>query len=194
MTEKIVYVGTVSPLELRAVATALAKLGMSDYEVESVNAASNVRSQPFGLGEILHGARHRAQHGALLGVIGIGIENGLVNDPEGNWFDAACVYVTRPHFGSSHAYSTFFPIPSWMVEYIFRYDTELGHVVQNANGGEKDPMKWLSENAVKREDILMQAIICAFTPLLNTARYDGSDTGNLVRDLRSARQKLLSKE
>lgn len=164
--------GTTSKLKLRAVAEALKRLGIytgaTGVEVDSI-----VPNQPFGFEMMRKGAEHRALFARqrLDADFGIGIESGLVK-VELQWYDPPCVIVVGRDDEPSVAYGALFPIPERMAEEVQTTHGELGHVIQAAaGGGEKDPHKWLSDGEVSRDEIIIQAILCAFAPLRHPDRY-----------------------
>ncbi len=170
-------VGTASALKLRAVQRAFERLNPVFHEIAAEIRPTEVESivpvQPFGFATIVRGATHRATtarqyHQADLG---IGIENGLV-EIESNWYDPPCVVVVDKDGLVGSAFGALFPIPYRMVHEVKTKHTELGNIVQAAaGGGEKDPHKWLSEGEVNRDEIIVQAILCALAPLRHADRY-----------------------
>lgn len=170
-----VVVGTESALKLRATGAAFVHCGF-DAEIIGCKVDSGISVQPFGLEEMECGARNRfleARKQHLDGDFFVGIESGLVQGIRGAWFDVICVMVaSKAARVSSPAYSTYFPIPTWIVDYIKMENCELGAVAQKlAGGGEKDVLKHLSNGLFRREDQLQHTIIAALIPLLHWDRY-----------------------
>jgi inosine/xanthosine triphosphatase len=175
--EKIkVAVGTDSALKIRALRAALAALG---YEAEVLfgKAESGVNMQPVGLDEMERGARNRAAYASKEhseAQFYVCIENGLVQQ-SGRWYDPTCIVVLTSWGGEeSVAFGAFFPVPTWIAEKAAsdKTNTDIGIIVQGlAGGGEKDAMKYLSEGTVHREELLAEAIECAFTPIRFPNRY-----------------------
>jgi len=170
-----VIVGTESALKLRAVKAAFEGLG-HEVEVVPCKAESGIGIQPIGTEEMIQGASNRAEW-ARSGDIDqtarycIGIENGLVQ-LNGLWFDPTCVVIVQRGGRRGIAFGAHFPIPRWVVDRVLDEKTELGEVVKRlAGGGEKDPMKYFSEDKIAREHLLAQAIQCALVPLLYHDRY-----------------------
>ena len=59
-----------------------------------------------------------------------------------------------------------------MVREVREQNSELGVVVQQrAGGGEKDPHKFLSKGVLDRESIIAQAVLSAFTVVINADEY-----------------------
>ncbi len=175
----IVGAGTTSALKIRAITLAYEhlypgiKISPVGFEIIPTDVKSVVSNQPFGFDEMLKGAMHRAVQAQKVhdADVGVGIESGLVK-VEDNWFDVPCV-VVAPRLGSvSFAFGALFPIPTRVVLAVNESRTELGHIVQvDAGGGEKDPHQWFSYGEVSRDEVVMQAILCALAPLRHPKRY-----------------------
>jgi len=167
-------VGTTSELKLRAVRAACNTFGIK-AEVFPCEVPSGVSEQPFGLSEILAGARNRAEKTAAQGDFdyAVGIENGLFFFAEtGKHFDVPIVYMLTKDLRTSVALGTGVAIPETWVERTRREKTDLGGVVQSLNkGGEKDPVACLSGGRFSREDILKQTILPALNEVLHPESY-----------------------
>ncbi len=98
MSETIrrVAVGSANPVKLGAVRAVLA-WASPDATVEPVTVPSGVRDQPFGDDETIRGARNRARAAreAMDADLGIGLEGGVVDGPDGMRSCAWCVAVHR---------------------------------------------------------------------------------------------------
>lgn len=171
-----IAVGTESALKIRAVETVMDKHNILT-RIVPVKAESLVGDQPIGLSQMQTGARNRALHARRIlddGDCYIGIENGLV--PQGGqWFDPTCIVIITSRGEEFVSFGAFFPIPDWMVSKVIGEETELGEVVRTLDGNtsqEKDPMNYFSEGTVLREELLSQAIQCAFVPLLHSSRWN----------------------
>jgi inosine/xanthosine triphosphatase len=170
-----IAVGTKSKLKLRAVENSLQVLGVVG-EVVGYKVKSLISDQPQGFEETSEGALNRATEAlyqAKDSKIGVGIENGLFNIPGINeWFDMPIICVltddSKKYFSVGAGYS----IPSWMIERIFSDHTELGFIIQELDkDAEKDPINYFTKGALKREEILTQAIVCALNNAINKERY-----------------------
>ena len=186
----IIAVGTKSALKIRAVESALKQLeerGITElgdlafphWELRTGETDSGIPPQPFGLEQMFIGARNRARaareiHNAH---IGIGIENGLFDISCGEerhcWFDPPAVVIVYPRWQvMGLSLGAALPIPTSMVNEVRDQKSELGFVVQKrAGGGEKDPHKYLSKGVLDRESIIAQAVLSAFTVLINADEY-----------------------
>jgi inosine/xanthosine triphosphatase len=175
MTTIKVAVGTESAIKIRALKAAFASFGY-EAEISGAKTESGVNVQPVGLDEMETGARNRAQRAKERNPEArfyVGIENGLVRQGD-HWYDPTCIVVLTLDAEPSVAYGAFFPIPTWMAEQAILKKTEfdIGQIVQGlAGGGEKDAMKYLSEDTVHREQLLTQAIQCALSPIFHPKRF-----------------------
>ena len=169
-----VVVCSTSRIKLVATAKAFEALGIKDAVCVCVAAESGVGAQPGSTRNMENGARGRIRHALELkpgADYYVAIENGLVYQND-RWFDPACVVVRNAEGRESVAFGAHFPIPTWMVERTLERKSELGVIVQElAGGGEKDPMAYLSQSTISREELLAQAVCCTLAPLLNKERY-----------------------
>ena len=169
-------VGSESALKLRAVGSALETLNIQSREIIGCKAESGIPKQPRSKQIMKWGATNRAEHAQRLhpnAELYFGVENGLIQEIE-DWYSPACIVVLVGSDDTPYvSFSSFFPIPEWIVREVLAHNTELGHIVQKlADGGEKDPMSWLSKGAISREKILSQAIQCALVPILYADRFN----------------------
>ena len=165
-------IGTTSELKIRALENALSKCG-GEIEILSVKTDSGVPNQPFGFDEMMEGARNRA-HGIISVMhpdIAIAVESGLV-EVGGKHFDIACVIVVTEDGEEFVSYSAGYFVPDWIIKEIKEKNTEFGYITQRLSGDtDKDPIKYFSDNVVKREELLSQAILIALTQLFNKNKY-----------------------
>ncbi|MFA6269833.1 MAG: inosine/xanthosine triphosphatase [Candidatus Paceibacterota bacterium] len=167
-----IAVGTTSGLKVRALKNALDNIQI-EANVLPVKADSGISKQPFGYGEMIIGAKNRAQQALdeTSSDFTVGIENGLV-EIEGNYFDIACIYIKTKANDESITFSSGISIPDWVIEEIKERDTEGGEITKRLSGdSEKDTGKYFSGGMIKREDILSQAIQIAFAKILNKEKY-----------------------
>ena len=98
MSETIerVAVGSANPVKLGAVRAVLT-WATPAATVEPVTVPSGVRDQPFGDDETIRGARNRARaaRAALDADLGVGLEGGVVDGPDGMRSCAWCVVAHR---------------------------------------------------------------------------------------------------
>ena len=167
-----IAIGTTSELKVRALRNAVSRLGI-DAEVIPHKTDSKVSSQPFGYDEIILGATNRATQckNELDADISIAVESGLVQLGE-QYFDIACVCAISKDDRKSFAYSSGYFVPEWMVKEIKESNVELGYMTQKLSGDvDKDPLKYFSHGAIKREELLSQAILLALAKLFNEEKY-----------------------
>lgn len=168
-----VSIGTTSDLKVRALKDALYKLDI-DSEIIALKTNSGVSDQPFGYKEINEGARNRAREVLenTTSDIAVGIESGLINI-EDDYYDIACICVVTKEGEESVSYSAGYFTPQWIIEEIKEKNTEYGHITQRLSGDtEKDPLKYFSGGITKREELLSQAIMLAFTKIINKDKYE----------------------
>lgn len=166
-----IAIGTTSELKIRALKNALAKFEI-EAEVVPLKTESGVSDQPFGYEETTKGARNRATAAFEKEIpeMALGVESGLI-EIEGNYFDIACVCIKTGN-DESISYSAGYFTPQWIIEEIKETNTEYGHITQRLSGdSEKDPMKYFSNNKIKREEVLSQAIEIALIKIFNKIRY-----------------------
>lgn len=123
-----VAVGSANPVKLAAARAVLAWAAPGST-VEPVTVPSGVPDQPFGDEETIAGARNRARAAreVLDADLGLGLEGGVVDSPEGMRSCAWCVVVHRDGregIGGSLA----MPLPDAVARMI-RGDAELGHAM-----------------------------------------------------------------
>ena len=167
-----IAIGTTSELKVRALKTAMGRLGI-EAEVIQLKTDSKVSPQPFGYDEIILGATNRSTQckDELNPDISISVESGLVKTG-GNYFDIACVCAISIDGRKSFAYSSGYFVPEWMINEIKEEKTELGLITQKLSGDlDKDPLKYFSGGAIKREELLSQAIVLVLNKLFNEGKY-----------------------
>ncbi|MFA7216672.1 MAG: inosine/xanthosine triphosphatase [Candidatus Paceibacterota bacterium] len=168
-----IVLGTNSELKVRALKSALDKLDI-EAEVISRKAESNVSDQPFGYEEMIKGAKNRVENlfKDLDADIYVSIESGLVSI-EGMYFDIACVYSKNKEGVDSTSFSSGYFIPEWMIDKIKTEKTELGFITQELSGDtDKDPIKYFSKGALKREELIYQAVLISLLKIFNKDKYE----------------------
>lgn len=169
-----IVLGTTSELKIRAAKEAFKILDISP-EIIAVKSESGVPNQPFGMEQILTGAKNRAGNAlkAQEAEFAIGIENGIIKiDQMNKWMDTLAVVVILEDGKASSAIGLAYPIPGWVVDEIKRESSELGHVVQKLNPAlEKDPINYFSDGKIKREETITQAIVSAMLEFTSSDKY-----------------------
>ncbi|MBL8961305.1 MAG: DUF84 family protein [Gemmatimonadetes bacterium] len=124
----MIAVGSLNPVKVRAVASVVRRWG-AGYDVEGVGVASGVPDQPWGDAQTIAGARARAERAreALGAEVGLGLEGGVVDAPEGlrtcAWAVAAFANGTTSVGGSLSM-----PLPPGVATLV-REGMELGHAM-----------------------------------------------------------------
>ena len=173
---KIIAVDTTSELKLRAVKKTLARAEIN-AQVVGYKADSGVPEQPVGEEQIITGATNRAKNALKQDSkanYGIGIESGII--PKGlRYFDiACCIILNRKYQVAGISFSATTEIPPNIIRLIEggKY-ANLGVVAQMLGKvQEKDPILWLSDNRMKRNELLEDAVFLALTrEFLNPEAY-----------------------
>jgi inosine/xanthosine triphosphatase len=123
-----IAVGSKNPVKIAAATAVLAPLAAL-ATFEGVAVASNVPDQPFGDDETIRGARTRAEaaRAALDADLGVGIEGGCVETPDGMRTCAWAVVVDRDgRVGTGGSLAM--PLPDQVAKMI-RDGAELGHAM-----------------------------------------------------------------
>lgn len=192
----LVALGSRRPLKVRATQNALTELFKKGFELKYGKVNTGVSSAPFGEKEILRGARNRA-NAALVkheAEVSIGIENGLIKKGR-TWFYVPAVFVLHKSGINGHSFGAFLPIPDHYVKKVQDEVVSLNSLVEEHTGGERDPHRFFSEGALKREENIAQAILCAFCPILQPQHYKTAeevDTAVLLNLADARREKKSS--
>jgi len=130
----LVAVGSTNPVKVGAVRAVLAPLA-PDARFEGVAVPSGVSDQPFGDDETIRGARARADRAlvALDADLGVGIEGGCVETPEGLRTCAWAVVVNRAGKSGTGG-SLAMPLPAAVGRMILD-GVELGHAMDSLVSG-----------------------------------------------------------
>lgn len=172
-----VGVGSRNPVKLAATERALANAGL-EATVEPVAVDSGVGDQPVGDEETIRGARNRAE--ASLGPrdLGVGIEGGVAEGPDGLYLImwAAATDGADPHLGGGPR----FRLPEHLAVRV-RQGEELGPVlddVLSTSGVKRDQgaAGVLTGGVLDREDALLAAVAGALGPLVADV-YSPDGTG-----------------
>ena len=177
MTETIlrVAVGSANPVKLAA-ATAVLAWAAPGAAVAPVTVPSGVPDQPVGDEETIVGARNRARAAreALDADLGLGLEGGVVDSPEGMRSCAWCVVVHRDGregVGGSLA----MPLPD-AVAAMVRAGTELGHamdalVAERGTKHGKGAVGILTAGRIDRQAAYEVLVTYALAPFVTPALY-----------------------
>jgi inosine/xanthosine triphosphatase len=129
-----VVVGSTNPVKINAVRAVLARAGV-DAIVEGHGVPSSVRDQPVGDDETIRGAVARAR-GALAvagAELGVGIEGGVVDEPDGAMRTCAWAAIVAGDGRQGVGGSLAMPLPV-VVAAAVRGGMELGHAMDRLTG------------------------------------------------------------
>lgn len=124
-----VAVGSTNPVKVAAVRAVLAAAGAS-AEIASIGVASTVRDQPVGDDETIRGAMARANAAreAAGAELGVGIEGGVVELPDGSMRTCAWAAIVDADGVTGVGGSLAMPLPD-AVAALVRGGLELGHAM-----------------------------------------------------------------
>lgn len=172
---RTVAVGSANPVKLAAARAVIAGAA-KDAQVAAHPVPSGVADQPFGDEETIRGARERARAARLAADadLGIGLEGGVVDSPDGMRTCAWCVIVHRDGregVGGSLA----MPLPS-AVAAMIREGEELGHAMDRlvAARGTKHgagAVGILTDGRIDRQGAYEVLVTYALAPFLTSALY-----------------------
>ena len=130
-----IAVGSTNPVKVGAVRAVLAPLAPS-ASIEGIAVASGVPDQPRGDDETIRGARARAEAAmrALDAELGVGIEGGVVENPDGSLRTCAWAVVVTRDGTTGTGGSSAMPLPPTVAAAI-REGEELGHAMDALTGG-----------------------------------------------------------
>lgn len=133
-TIRRIAVGSLNPVKVGAARAVIHRL-WADTEVRGVAAASGVPDQPWGDDETIRGARTRARAAreALDADAGIGIEGGVVAEPNGAVRTCAWAVVVTRDGREGVGGSLSMPLPA-RVAALVRDGMELGHAMDAVTG------------------------------------------------------------
>jgi inosine/xanthosine triphosphatase len=124
-----VVVGSTNPVKVAAVRAVLAAAG-ANAEITGLGVPSTVRDQPIGDDETIRGAiaRARAARAATSGDLGVGIEGGIVELPDGSMRTCAWAAVVDANGVTGIGGSLAMSLPAAVAELV-RGGLELGHAM-----------------------------------------------------------------
>lgn len=154
-------------LKKAAVEEVIKKLGLEANIIIDNPFAPSSPSQTFGFEEVFK----RAQACAAEAVnrentdVGIGIENTLsfiYNADE--WYYVICVSVQTKDGQHAESFTPGIKIPLWMMKEIQDNNIKMDSLTQNL-AGEGDPVMYFSGGTLTRKDLMVPALLLAFTNL-----------------------------
>ncbi len=130
-------VGSTNPVKIAAVRAVLSRVAPG-VVVTGMAVPSSVRDQPVGDEETIRGALARARGALAAGEgdadFGVGIEGGVVNDPDGGMRTCAWAAVAARDGRTGVGGSLAMPLPPVVAEAV-RGGLELGHAMDRLTGG-----------------------------------------------------------
>ena len=193
----VVRVGTENAAKLSAVRSALSGFvasERSELRIVGVAVQSGVPEQPLGWGEIVSGARHRAEAALASGeaALAVGIEDGLVQlgagvSTEGleDHYNMGCAWITDGH-REGHGFSSGFAYPPACLEpavreqapigdlfdaYWARHRSPEGRAAEAPSGRGEGNIGRLTGGQLARAAYGAQAVVCALIRFLHTDLY-----------------------
>lgn len=126
---RTVAVGSKNPVKIAAARAVITSV-WSDAVVEGIAVASTVSDQPFGDEETIRGAQARAEaaRAAMHASLGVGLEGGVVEQPDGTMRTCAWAVVVDETGRRGVGGSLAMPLPERVAEMI-RGGMELGHAI-----------------------------------------------------------------
>ena len=172
-----VAVGSKNPVKVKATKNILEKI-YEDLEVVSVDADSQVPSQPFGLDQTIDGAINRAKNAYSAGDfdLSVGIESGLMETPNSitGYIDLQwCAVFDGDKI--TLGVSSGFEYPPMVIEEVLK-GVEVGDVMDKVTGvedlGEKaGAVSYLSRGMLDRTENTEQCVLTAMIPRMNEEVY-----------------------
>lgn len=174
---RTIAVGSTNPVKIAATRAVLAPLAL-EATVTGVAVASNVRDQPFGDDETIRGALTRASaaRDACDAELGVGIEGGVVEAPDGSMHTCAWAAIVDRHGRSGVGGSLAMPLPRRVAE-MLREGLELGHAMDRIAGEHntkhgKGAVGILTAGLVDRQRAYEVLVTYALAPFLTAELYD----------------------
>lgn len=172
-----VAVGSTNPVKVAAVRAVLVAVGAS-AEITATGVPSTVRDQPVGDDETIRGAiaRARAAREATDAELGVGIEGGIVELPDGSMRTCAWAAVVDADGRTGIGGSLAMPLPSAVAELV-RGGLELGHAMDRYVN-ERDTKRGkgavgiLTAGLVDRQRAYESLVSYAMAPFLTPGLYE----------------------
>jgi inosine/xanthosine triphosphatase len=172
-----IAVGSSNPVKIGAVRAVLGRLAPS-ARIEGIAIASTVPDQPFGDDETIRGALARASgaRDALGANVGIGIEGGVVEEPDGSMRTCAWAVIVDESGRMGTGGSLAMPLPD-SVAAMIRGGMELGHAMDHVVGESntkhgKGAVGILTGGLVDRQAAYEVLVTYALAPFLNLELFD----------------------
>ena len=174
-----VVAGTSNPNKLAGIERAF-KTYFKDVELTYVEVPSGVPPQPFGLEQIVEGARNRAINALKASKscdYGVGVEGGMFK-LGGHYYEVQVAAIVDSDGRITLGLSPSFQVPDRFVDEILKGKArELEEVVdryfKTSDIGRKGGIvKVLSKSAVSRDELSYYSVLMALLPRVNERLYD----------------------
>lgn len=146
---------------------------VTESDIGTVEADSQINSQPVGLAEIFTGARNRLRASREKGVQGrvCAIENGIVELIPDQWVDLAVVLIEDENQIQGMSTSIGIPVPLEVIKKVLEIGpdkTTIGTVLAEMfpEVDHKNPHLHFTHGVISRQDLLTQAVEAAYANLL----------------------------
>lgn len=170
---RTVAVGSTNPVKISAARAVMARVARR-ASVDGVTVASTVSAQPFGDEETIRGALARASaaRDARAAELGVGIEGGVVETPDGALRTCAWAAVVGPNGMHSVGGSLGMPLPPRVASLIREERLELGDAMDRLTGERgtkrgRGAVGILTDGLVDRQAAYEVILIYALAPLLS---------------------------
>ena len=172
-----ISLGSKNPSKINGTKKALLRIfGKNLFSLRAFSPSSGIPSQPFGR-KTISGAINRAKNSykkAKNADFGIGLESGLFSLAGRHCDILFCAVYDGQHITIGNSMG--FEVPHGIVEEIKVEKSELGHVVSRMAGvkgiGKKGgAIHYLSGGLLSREQMIEQAVLCAFIPRIHRALH-----------------------
>lgn len=179
---RTIAVGSTNPVKVGAVRAVLGRV-WPDASVEGIAVESTVRDQPIGDEETIRGAvaRAAAARASLDADLGVGIEGGVVEEPDGSMRTCAWAAIVDATGRRGVGGSLAMPLPTVVAEMV-RSGTELGHAMDALTGSHgtkhgQGAVGILTGGLVDRQQAYEVLVSYAVAPFLARDLYSADDSG-----------------
>ena len=177
---RLIAVGSKNPVKIGAVRAVMTTRWPS-VRVEGIEVASTVSDQPFGDDETIRGAVARAiaAREALGATLGVGLEGGVVEQPDGTMRTCAWAAIVDAAGKQGVGGSLSIPLPPAVAAQI-RDGAELGHAMDRLTGAHNTKQRAgavgiLTDGLVDRQRAYEVLVSYALAPFLTPALYEPTE-------------------
>ena len=174
---RAIAVGSTNPVKIGAARAVLGAIA-PQASIDGIAVASTVPDQPFGDEETIRGALARASAAreAMDAQLGVGIEGGVVEAPDGSMHTCAWAAIVDAHGRTGVGGSLAMPLPRRVAELI-RGGVELGHAMDQLVGAHNTKhgagaVGILTAGLVDRQRAYEILVSYAVAPFLTSELYE----------------------